>query len=201
MGARELVVIGTSLGGLTALRTLLPALPADLRLAVVIVQHRLAGSGDKLVQLLEVDCALPLSDAEDKQAIELGHVYVAPSDYHLLIDRGSFSLSTEPRVRHARPSIDVLFESAAHAYGPAAIGVILTGASNDGAQGLARIKACGGIAVVQSPETAECATLPLAAIEATSVDGVLTLDEIGALMRQHGKPRLTRRPSGRGKSR
>src|SRR5689334_18266578 len=120
--AYEIAVIGTSLGGLSALETLLPGLPADLPIAVAIVQHRLAQSDDTLVRLLTSRCALPVTEPEDKEPVLAGRVYVAPPDYHLLVDRGSFSLSTEARVRYARPSIDVLFDSAAHAYGPCVIG-------------------------------------------------------------------------------
>src|SRR5205085_11252260 len=110
--------------------------------------------------------------------IEPGRVYVAPPDYHLLVGRGSFALSLEAKVCYARPAIDVLFESAAAAYGAGTIGIIMTGASRDGAQGLAAIKARGGLTVVQSPEGAEAATMPEAAIASTEVDRVLSLAEI-----------------------
>src|SRR5207247_10114796 len=119
---------------------------------------------------------------EDKTAIEPRHVYIAPSDYHLLVEAGSFALSVDERVQHARPSIDVLFESAADAYGDRVIGVILTGANEDGAAGLARTKARGGIAVVQDPSQAERRTMPDAAIAATVADAVLPLDQIGPFL-------------------
>jgi two-component system chemotaxis response regulator CheB len=177
---RELVVIGTSLGGLAALEILLPGLPEGLPLAIVIVQHRLAQSDQTLSLLLQLRCALPVCEPDDKEPIIPGRVYLAPPDYHLLIGRGRFALSTEPRVCYARPSIDVLFESAAHMYGAGVIGVVLTGASRDGADGLASIKARGGLTIAQSPSTAESAVLPQAAIDAVDVDAILPLEEIGA---------------------
>src|SRR5207247_7044474 len=116
---------------------------------------------------------------EDKTAIEPRHVYIAPSDYHLLVEAGSFALSVDERVQHARPSIDVLFETAADAYGDRVIGVILTGANEDGAAGLARIKARGGVAIVQDPAGAAKRVMPEAAIAATVADAVLPLEDIG----------------------
>jgi two-component system chemotaxis response regulator CheB len=118
-------------------------------------------------------------DADDKEPIVAGNVYLAPPDYHLLVEPGHFALSTDERVHHARPSIDVLFESAADAYGERVIGVILTGANQDGASGLARIKAAGGVAIVQDPRDSERREMPDAALAATEVDAVLALDEIG----------------------
>jgi two-component system chemotaxis response regulator CheB len=125
---------------------------------------------------------LPVSDADDKQPILPRHVYLAPPDYHLLIQRGWFSLSTEEHVHFARPSIDVLFESAADAYGEQVIGLILTGANQDGAAGLARIKERGGVAIVQDPSTAERGEMPDAALAATVADAVLPLEEIGPFL-------------------
>jgi two-component system, chemotaxis family, protein-glutamate methylesterase/glutaminase len=181
----ELVVVGTSLGGLSALEILLGGLPAELPLAIAVVQHRGLDAQDTLALLLQLHCALPVGEPEDKEPIEKGRVYIAPADYHLLVDRGSFALSTEAKVCYARPSIDVLFESAADAYSDALLGVVLTGASRDGSRGLARIKERGGLAVVQSPATAESAVMPEAAIEATKVDHVLPLTEIaGYLIRR-----------------
>lgn len=180
--ALELVVVGTSLGGLSALEILLSGLPKEFPLPIAIVQHRLAQSDETLGLLLQVHCALPVGEPDDKEPIEPGRVYLAPPDYHLLVDRGSFALSTEGRVCYARPSIDVLFESAAIAYSERVIGVILTGASKDGSQGLARVKERGGMAVVQAPATAESATMPEAAIAATKVDRILPLPEIAGFL-------------------
>ena len=176
----ELVAIGASLGGLDALFTVLRDLPADLPVPIVMVQHRGVAADGALVDLLQRITALVVVEADDKVALEPGTLYVAPPDYHLLVeDRGWLALSTEGPVRSARPSIDVLFESAADAYGGALVGVLLTGASADGAAGLALIKARGGRAIVQDPETAECATMPSAGIAATAVDYVLPLERIG----------------------
>jgi two-component system chemotaxis response regulator CheB len=123
-----------------------------------------------------------VEEAEDKQPIEAGRVYLAPADYHLLVEGTSFALSTEAPVLSARPSIDVLFESAADAYAGRLIGVILTGASDDGARGLARIARAGGLAVAQEPATAECAVMPLAAISATHTRHVMPLERIAPFL-------------------
>lgn len=176
----ELVAIGTSLGGLQALVSVLKPLPKDLQVPILIVQHRGPSSDGSLVVLLQRHTALTVTEAEDKAVLVPATVFVAPGDYHLLVEeRGWLALSTEGPVHSARPSIDVLFETAADAYGPALVGVLLTGASADGAVGLARIKARGGRAIVQDPVTAECATMPAAGIAATAVDYILPLERIG----------------------
>jgi two-component system chemotaxis response regulator CheB len=174
----QLVVIGTSLGGLTALQMLLGELPAEFPLAVAIVQHRHRNSEASLAEFLQRYSALPVQEVEDKDPIQSGHIYLAPADYHLLVELGYFTLSIDEPVLFARPSIDVLFESAAEAYGAATIGIILTGANQDGARGLGRIKTCGGWAIVQTPATAECPVMPAAAIAATPVNAILPLLEI-----------------------
>lgn len=156
----EIVVIGASLGGLKALQALLPVLPANFRVPVVIVQHRGKDSGESFEAFLQQYSPLPVIEAEDKTNIEDGRVYVAPADYHLLIGQGCFCLSTDAPVSNARPSIDVLFESAAEAYGGSVIAVILTGANHDGAEGAAEIARRGGVVLVQNPETAEARTMP-----------------------------------------
>lgn len=178
----ELVAIGTSLGGLHALETLLSGLPKQFPLAVAIVQHRYRESGDTLSRLLQNYSALPVREPEDKEAIAPGTVYLAPADYHLLVEPGNFALSTEAPVTYARPSIDVLFESAADAYAERTIGVILTGANHDGVQGLAVIKAHAGLTIAQEPKTAECPIMPAAAIAAVTVDWILPLPEIAPLL-------------------
>lgn len=162
----KIVVVGTSLGGLQALQILLPSLPKSFPLPVAIVQHRHRDSKDSLSVFLQDYCALPITEAEDKEAIIPGRVYLAPPDYHLLIEEGHFALSTEAAVCHARPSIDVLFESAADAYAEGVIGVILTGASHDGSQGLLKIQAQGGLAIIEEPTTAQSPTMPKAALAA-----------------------------------
>lgn len=180
--AFELVVVGASLGGLHALQVLLGGLPNEFPLSVAVAQHRQKGCDDTLGMLLQRYTALPVEEVEDKEMILPGHVYLAPPDYHLLVEEGHFALSTEAPVCHARPSIDLLFESAADAYAERVIGVILTGASQDGARGLAKIKARGGLTVVQEPATAESRIMPEAAIAATEIDKILPLGAIGPFL-------------------
>jgi two-component system chemotaxis response regulator CheB len=177
----ELVAVGTSLGGLNALTTLLGSLPGKFRVPIAIVQHRtLSPAGGGLAKLLQQQTRLTVVEAEDKMALEPGRIYLAPADYHLMIEEpGRLALSTDAPVRAARPSIDVLFQTAAEAYRDALLGVLLTGASADGAEGLATVKASGGRVIVEDPATAECRTMPAAALAATAVDYVLPLDRIG----------------------
>jgi two-component system chemotaxis response regulator CheB len=182
--AYDVLVIGASLGGLTAVSTLLSALPADFGLPVIVAQHRGAQipEGD-VAEIWQRICALPVDDAEDKMPIEPGRVYVAPADYHLLVETPHhFALSIDAPMLWARPSIDVLFESAADVFGPAVIGVVLTGASADGSVGLKAIRDRGGCALVQDPATAECAVMPRAALTATPVNHVLPVAELGRLV-------------------
>jgi two-component system, chemotaxis family, protein-glutamate methylesterase/glutaminase len=175
----ELIAVGCSWGGVAALGRLLGHLTDGLDLPIVIAQHR---SPESLRGGLELSLGRhmerPVVEPGDKDPIERGHVYVAPSDYHLLVERGSFALSVDEPVRHARPSIDVLLESAADAYGAGVVGVILTGANADGAEGLARVVERGGVAIVQDPETAEAPEMPRAAIAAAPAT-VLPLERIG----------------------
>ncbi|WNZ24397.1 chemotaxis protein CheB [Leptolyngbya sp. NK1-12] len=180
--AFDLIVIGASLGGLRALEVILSGLQPNCPAAIAIAQHRHRHQDANLAAFLQHESPLPLVEAEDKQAIVAGHIYLAPADYHLLIEPGHFALSTEAPVTYARPSIDVLFESAANAYAKRVIGVILTGASADGAQGLAKIEAYGGLAVVQDPSTAENRTMPNAAIAATRAAKILPLPMIAPFL-------------------
>jgi two-component system chemotaxis response regulator CheB len=183
--AYDLVVIGASLGGLEAVSKVLAALPETFPLPVVIAQHRAAApiAEGNLSAIWQRHTSLSVCDADDKSAIEPGHVYVAPADYHLLIEaRGLFALSTEGPVLWARPSIDVLFESAAVVYGAKVIGVVLTGASADGSQGMRAIRERGGCALVQEPSAAECDVMPRAVLAATAVNHVLALNEIGRVL-------------------
>ena len=179
----ELVVVGTSYGGLAALQVLLPALARDFPLPVVVVQHR-GKDSDNLCEFLRRHSVLPLSEPNDKEAIAPGRVYLAPRDYHLLIERDGFALSTEAPVGYARPSVNVLFESAADIYQEHTIGVILTGANTDGARGLAKIKSYGGMCVVEDPSSAASSGMPQAAIAATSVDAILPIREIAPYLNQ-----------------
>jgi two-component system, chemotaxis family, protein-glutamate methylesterase/glutaminase len=179
----DLIVIGASWGGLNAVGEILEALPAGFDCAVVVAQHRRDDTPDGgLAGLLALRTRLPVADVEDKSPIERGRVYLAPPDYHLLIEEGYFSLSVDELVHYARPSIDVLFQSAADAYRERVVGVILTGSNRDGATGLARIKARGGVAVVQDPRSAERREMPEAALASTHADAVLPLSEIGPFL-------------------
>lgn len=180
----ELLVIGASWGGLRAVGAVLEGLGDESPAAIVVAQHRGPASGARLAQLLQRQTRLPVREAEDKDELTPGTVYLAAPDYHTLIEfDGTIALSTEEHVRHARPSIDVLFRSAAEAYRERCVGVVLTGANEDGAEGLALIKDLGGVAVVQDPRTAERREMPSAAIEATNADIVLPLKEIGLFLR------------------
>jgi two-component system chemotaxis response regulator CheB len=158
-----LVVIGASQGGMKALEVLLPGLSAEFPLPLAIVLHRGRFGDDSLAAYLQEFCALPVREVGDKDPIAPGRVFLAPADYHLLVEDDHFALSVDAPVNHARPAIDVLFESAAAAFGDRVIGVILTEANDDGARGLAAIRARGGLALVQDPTTAESRAMERAA--------------------------------------
>ncbi|HEY1587309.1 MAG TPA: chemotaxis protein CheB [Polyangia bacterium] len=180
-GVPNLIVVGTSLGGMRALEVLLRGLAPDFPLPIAVVQHRGAewdGQQSHLTRVLQLHSALPVVEASDKDPLDGGRVFLAPSDYHLLVDDGCFALSTDARVCHARPSIDVLFESAAEVYREGVLAVLMTGASADGTMGAMRIKRRGGRVVAQDPRTAESGIMPQSAISAGVVDRVLPLDEI-----------------------
>ena len=181
MTVPSIIVMGTSWGGLFALETVLQSLPKEFPLPVAIVQHRMRDSEETLAMILKRYTALPVSEAEDKEDICPGHVYLAPSEYHLLVEKDHFALSLDGPVNYARPSADVLFESAAETHGTGVIGVIMTGAGRDGALGLAKIKQRGGMTVVQDA-AAECNDMPKAAIAASIVDRILPLEKIGPFL-------------------
>ena len=183
-GRWRLVVIGTSLGGLTALPTILRGLPKDFRCPVVVVQHRAIHTDDAgLVAAMQRGCLLEVREVEDKDTLVPGRVYLAPSDYHVLVEDNHLTLSTEARVLHARPSIDVLFDSAADSHRKRVVGVVLTGASRDGVEGCQAIKRHGGVVIVQEPSTAESALMPGSVLRDVAVDRVLLLPQIAqALM-------------------
>ena len=184
----EAIVIGASAGGWGALKAVLGVLPEDFSLAIMVVMHRHPHSDDYLEKSLDNDCAVRVKQADEKESIVSGTVYFAPPNYHLLIeDVHVLSLSVARAVNYARPSIDVLFESAAYVYGDTLAGLVLTGANSDGAVGLKRIKAAGGLTLVQDPETAEATTMPHAAIAAADPDLVLPLGEIGAFIKGLGR--------------
>jgi two-component system, chemotaxis family, protein-glutamate methylesterase/glutaminase len=177
--ACELVVIGTSAGGLDALCQLLGGLDGGLAVPILVVQHR-SRESDALCEVLQDCTALRLQDAVDKQPLQPAHVYLAPPDYHVLVEHGYLTLTVDEPVAYSRPSIDVAFESAADAYGAAAVGVVLTGANRDGSAGLRRIVDAGGLGIVQAPESAEVPTMPAAAAAAVPEAEVLPLAGIAA---------------------
>ncbi|OON61218.1 chemotaxis protein CheB [Massilia sp. KIM] len=185
----ELVIIGGSAGGVDALIALLPALPASFGPGVVCILHLPADRESRLAELFALRAALPVREARDKETIAPGTVYFAGPGYHLSIENDrSFSLSCEPPVHFARPAIDVLMESAADVYGPALAGILLTGANHDGADGLARIRACGGLTVVQDPNEAQASTMPEQAIRRCAPHLVLPLAGIRTLLPLLEKP-------------
>lgn len=177
--AYSVVAIGTSWGGLAALTKLLGDLPGDFGIPVVVVQHRSKESEHLLVQLLQDGTDLKVCEIEDKDSLTPGTVHLAPANYHVLIEDGYASLTVEEPVRFSRPSIDVMFSSAADTYGALAIGVVLTGANEDGSRGLAHIVKRGGIALVQDPKTAEIPIMPQAAIRAVPTAEVMPLEKLG----------------------
>ena len=184
MSAVQAIVIGGSAGGFSALQRLLAGLDARLPAAVIVCCHIAADSDAALfAQLLGTHCTLPVTAARERAPILGGTVHVAPGGYHLLLEHDRhFALSVDPPVSFARPSIDVLFDCAAEVYGPHAVGVVLTGANADGAEGLRRMRERGATAVVQDPASAEAARMPQAALDRAGADHCLALDAIPALL-------------------
>jgi len=191
----EAIVIGVSSGGMTALKFIFSTLPAGFNIPIIVVQHVNARSDNQWIELLNDKSNHTIKEADEKEKIEQGNVYIAPSNYHLLIEKDkTFSLTIDERVNYARPSIDVLFETAAEAYKNKLIGIVLTGSNNDGAKGIKRIKECGGIAIIQDPETAESSYMPASAIAAClsgrqviEPDYVLSLENIVELLKKIDK--------------
>ena len=180
--AYDIAVIGTSWGGLAALHQLLGALPSSFHLPVVVIQHRHKDSGQVLPRVLQDDTSLCVCEVEDKAPLIGGNIYIAPANYHVLVERGHLSLSTDEPVAFSRPSIDVTFISAADAYRKGVVGIVLTGANSDGARGLKRVADRGGLAIVQRPDTAESPVMPEAALRYVPAARVLTLAEIADVM-------------------
>ncbi len=173
------VVIGASAGGVQALSLVLPALPADFPVPVLVVVHIPPRRDNALVDLFGGKCRVPVKEAEDKEPLAPGTIYFAPPDYHLLVETdGTIALSSDEPVNHSRPAIDVLFESAADAFGAGLAGIVMTGANSDGAEGLRAICAAGGQAIVQLPATAEVATMPEAALTTCPGARALRLEDI-----------------------
>ena len=188
----DAVVIGGSSGALEALAAVLPALPATSAVPIVIVVHLPPDRPSHLAAVLGARTALRVREAEDKEPLAGGMIYVGPPNYHLLIERGgTFALSADDLLHFSRPSIDVLFESAADAYGARVAGVILSGANADGADGLATIRRAGGVAIAQSPQEAVARTMPEAAIERAHPDYVLGLPQLAELMARIAASRTT----------
>lgn len=176
----QAIIIGGSAGGVEALEIILSALPEDFALPVLVVQHLHPSDDGSFARHLAGTTRLPVVEPCDKERIERGRVYVAPANYHLLVERnGTISLSVDERVNWSRPSIDVLFESAARAWGDAVIAVILSGANADGAKGMPAVKDAGGLTIAQDPASAESAVMPQTAIDTGEVDEVLRAEEIG----------------------
>ena len=178
------IAIGTSAGGVDALAAILPALPGGLRVPVLVVQHLPADRPSRMVDILAPKCAVPVVEAEDKAPASPGVIHVAPPDYHLLVEPGPcLALSVDEPVLYSRPSIDVLFESAADVFGAGLLGIILTGASADGALGLQAVQRAGGTSLVQDPREARAPQMAEAALRLTAPDLVLSLESIAALFR------------------
>ena len=193
MRPERAVAIGASAGAVQALLALLPSLPGDFAWPVFVVVHVPPGRRNALAALFAERCALAVREAEDKEPILPGTVYLAPPDYHLLVETpASLSLSADAPVSFARPSVDVLFESAAEAYGRGLTAIVLTGANADGAKGLATVAALGGHAIVQDPPEASAPAMPRAALDACPAASVMGLGEIAGWLRESsstGSPR------------
>lgn len=173
------IVIGVSAGGLNAVSFILKKLPADFQLPIIIIQHRNTNQRELLEDILQEKCKMKLKQADEKEKIKDGVIYIAPPDYHLLIENDfTFSLSSDARVKYSRPSIDLLFESASYVYRERLVGIILTGANNDGSDGIIRISKYGGETVAQNPEEAEFPFMPKAAIETGCVKHIFSLADI-----------------------
>lgn len=186
----EAITIGASAGAVQALSRILPELPADYPLAVLVVVHVPPDRSNMLVPLFQAKCRVAVREAEDKEPIEPGVIYFAPSDYHLLVEADrSLSLSADPPALYSRPCIDFLFESAADTYGPALVGVVLTGANQDGAAGLKSIDEAGGFTLVEDPTSAYASTMPQAALEATPRATAASLANIASYLAGLGKER------------
>jgi two-component system chemotaxis response regulator CheB len=177
------VVIGVSTGGVSALKLLLGVLPAEFPIPVLVATHITPDSDDGLAVLLDTLCAIRVKEADEQETIKSGTVYLAPANYHLLVERGGIlSLSVDPPVNFARPSVDVLFETAAVAFGKALIGIVMTGAGFDGSRGLKRVKELGGLTIVQTPADAEADSMPRSALAEVTADFVAPLKELGPLL-------------------
>ena len=189
------IVIGGSAGSTVIIEEILSQLSRDFPAPIFVVQHLHESDDGGFAEYLERTCRLRIVVPCDKRPVEVGHVYVAPSNYHMLLERNkTVALSVDEKVNWSRPSIDVLFESAAHAYGTNLIAVILSGASADGAKGMMTVKECGGLTVAQAPNSAESPFMPQTAINAAHPDYVKPPQEIGRLLVELGTRSAERRP-------
>lgn len=186
---QQVVVIGASVGAIGALGVILPALPADYPIPVLVVVHIPRHTDSLLPSIFQQRCPLVVKEAEDKEALRGGVIYFAPPDYHLLVNPDfTLALSSDEAVNYSRPSVDVLFESAAEAFGDGVTGVILTGSNEDGAAGIHAVCAAGGGALVQTPASAEGKAMPLTAIAACPSARVLELLEIAEFLKAKAIP-------------
>jgi two-component system chemotaxis response regulator CheB len=185
----DAIVIGGSAGAMKALTTLLPCFPKNYPLPVIVVLHLHPRQNRYFLEHFNKFCVLNVKEADEKESIQTGYVYFAPPNYHLLIENNkTFSLSTDEKVNYSRPSIDVLFESASNVYGLRLAAILLTGANNDGAEGLRLIKEKGGLVIVQDPQSAESSYMPTAALQVVKPDFVLGLTEIGRWLAESAPP-------------
>lgn len=192
------IAIGVSAGGMHALSTIIPALPKDFPIPIVVIQHISPLSDNYTTRYLDSISRIHVKEVDEKERLRKGTVYTAPPNYHVLVEEDeTFSLSVEERINFARPSVDVFFESAAEVYGDSLIGVILTGANSDGSKGLKKIKEEGGVTVVQDPQNAEVEGMPKAALETVTPHFVLKLDELAPFfvkMAKHGRKKTELTP-------
>ena len=186
---RDIIVVGASSGGMTALSDLVRPLPEDLPAALFIVQHISPDAPGILADMLARESMLPARQAKEGMPVEQGGIYVAPPDHHLLVEQGHVRLTRGPRENRARPAVDPLFRTAASCYGPRVVGVVLSGALDDGAAGLLAVKQAGGTAIVQDPEEALYPSMPQSAMDYVDIDYSLSASEIGAVLN-----RLAREP-------
>jgi two-component system, chemotaxis family, protein-glutamate methylesterase/glutaminase len=179
----EAIVVGVSSGGMNAMKIMFSLFPKNFNLPVIIVQHLSSRSDSQWIKVLNDKSNLHIKEADEKEKIEKGIVYIAPPNYHLLIEKNrTFSLTIDEKVNYARPSIDILFESATEVFKNKLIGIVLTGANNDGTNGIRKIKESGGLVIIQDPETAESPYMPASALRAVKPDYVLNLEDIIKLL-------------------
>jgi Chemotaxis response regulator containing a CheY-like receiver domain and a methylesterase domain len=179
----DVIVIGTSMGGLNALETVLPCLDERIPAPIVIVQHRGKDSSEALVQILQQYSPIRVIEAEDRSQLQPAQIYLAPPDYHLIVERGYLGLSLESPVNFARPSIDVLFQSASYSYKSGVVAVVMTGANVDGTLGAVYVKRVGGTVLVQDPSDCTCDVMPLSTMAAVEVDCVVALSQMAECLR------------------